>query len=336
MTDAPRVAADLNRALHTLFETDPRVSLLGEDLDDPYGGAFGVSTGLSTRFPGRVLSTPLSEASFVGTACGLALHGERPIVEVMFADFLGLCFDHILNLASKSVSMYGRRMPMHLLIRTPVGGRRGYGPTHSQHPMKHFFGIPHLAVFEMSPFHDHELVLGRMLDRGEPCLFFEDKVLYTRPMHLDGTVDDLFRCELLGEDLPTARVHVDGVDEADWVVIAPGGMTDRALTGLRRLLLEQEQYGELLVPSRLYPFDLDTVLPVLERARGICVMEDSTAGGTWGTELARMIHERLWGRLRRPVVLVSAADRIIPTASHLERLVLPDGDTLHRALTGRA
>ena len=144
---AERVRENLNNALKLLLEQDERVFLLGEDVVDPYGGAFKVTRGLSSRFPGRVVSTPISEGAIAGVAGGLALSGSRPIAEVMFADFAGLCFDQLYNFASKSVAMYGRRQPMHMVMRCPVGGNRGYGPTHSQSPQKHFIGIPHLTVW---------------------------------------------------------------------------------------------------------------------------------------------------------------------------------------------
>ena len=148
---------NLNRGLHTVFANDPRVYLLGEDVLDPYGGAFKVTRGLSTRYPDRVLTTPISEGAIVGVGNGLALAGDRAIVEVMFGDFVTLAFDQIVNFAAKSVAMYGRRLPMHLVVRCPVGGNRGYGPTHSQCPQKHFVGVPDLALFEVSPFRERRV-----------------------------------------------------------------------------------------------------------------------------------------------------------------------------------
>src|SRR3954469_19909806 len=151
---------------------DPRVWLLGQDVRDPYGGAFKISRGLSSRFPDRVLSTPISEGGAVGVAGGLALVGDRPIVEIMFGDFLALAFDPILNFLSKSVTMYGRDVPMNVIIRCPVGGNRGYGPTHSQSPQKHLIGIPHLELYETSPFHDNIPLIRHLLGRGVPCVLF--------------------------------------------------------------------------------------------------------------------------------------------------------------------
>ncbi|MFD1540522.1 alpha-ketoacid dehydrogenase subunit beta [Nonomuraea guangzhouensis] len=319
-----RVGENLNQALHGLLGDDPSVYVLGEDLLDPYGGAFKITRGLSTRFPDRVLTTPLSEGAIVGAASGLALAGEKAIVEIMFGDFAALAFDQLVNFASKSVSMYGRRVPMPLIIRCPSGGNRGYGPTHSQNLQKHFIGVPGLSLFEMSPFHDNRAVLDRMLALAEPCLLFEDKVLYTRRMY---DVDELFTWDLV-EDV--AVVRFDG--DLDYVVIAPGGVAHRAIAAMRTLLLSHDLAGAVLVPSRLYPFDPAALLPLLGQVGVVCVAEDGSAGGTWGSHLAADLHQRLWGLLRRPIRLVSSADSVIPTASHLERAVVLQDSTISSAV----
>ncbi|MGY1495193.1 alpha-ketoacid dehydrogenase subunit beta [Streptomyces sp. QTS52] len=332
MPVAERVVENLNRALHGLFARDEDVYLLGEDIVDPYGGAFKVTRGLSERYGDRVLATPLSEGGIVGVAAGLSLAGDKTIVEIMFGDFIALAFDQILNFASKSVSMYGRRLPLKLVVRCPTGGNRGYGPTHSQSPQKHFVGIPGLNLYELSPFHENEVVLERMFRDAEPCVLFEDKVLYTRRMRRGGVVDDVFSFDFADPAREFARVYAGHPDDADVVLIAPGGLVDRALTAMRGLLLDHEITCQLVVPSRLYPFDLDPLLPMLAGAGRVCVVEESTAGGTWGAEIAQAVHSRLWGKLAAPVRLVHSAASVIPTATHLERDVLVQSETIHHAV----
>jgi pyruvate dehydrogenase E1 component beta subunit len=328
-----RVAESLNRALHETLAADPAVRVLGEDVLDPYGGAFKITKGLSASFPGRVLATPISEGGIVGVAGGLALAGGKAIVEIMFADFVTLAFDQIVNFAAKSVSMYGRRVPMPLVVRCPSGGGRGYGPTHSQSPQKHFIGVPGLSVFEVSPFDDHRALFGELLGRGTPSVLFEDKVLYTRQVFTGGTAGDLFRYDTVqsGGDR-VARVYLDDPERADCVIIAPGGVAHRALDAMRALLLEQEISCLLLVPRRLYPFDPAPLAPLIERAGAVVVAEESTAGGTWGAEVAQRLHTLLWGRLRRPAALVHSADSVIPSAAHLERDVLVGATSIGRAV----
>jgi pyruvate dehydrogenase E1 component beta subunit len=324
-----RVVENLNLALHDLMAARPDLHLLGEDVVDPSGGAFRVTRGLSTRFPDRVLPTPVSEGGIVGVAAGLALAGASAVVEMMFADFAALAFDQLVNFASKSVSMYGCRLPMPLLVRCPTGGGRGYGPTHSQSLQKHFIGVPNLSLYETSPFHDNRTLLPAILDRAEPALLFEDKVLYARPMLTGGVVDDLFSYDLVAD---VARVFVEDPETFDCVLIAPGGVAHRALLAARSLLCEEDLACLMLVPSRLYPFDVEPLLPALVRARAICVAEESTAGGTWGSEVAQLIHGRLWGRLRRSVSLIHSGDSVIPAAAHLEERVLLQGSAIHRAV----
>ncbi|GLZ36296.1 hypothetical protein Lesp02_84830 [Lentzea sp. NBRC 105346] len=304
---APRVVEGLNRALHRLFAERPDLHLLGEDVLDPYGGAFKVTKGLSSVFPDRVLTTPLSEAGIAGVASGLALAGDQVVVEAMFGDFAALMFDQILNMASKSVTMYGQRKPMRLLVRCPVGGGRGYGPTHSQSVQKHFLGIPNLSLFEATPFHDPFSLMARALDSG-PSMLFEDKVLYTRRFITDGF-------QWLGD-----WAHVPA--SSDTVVICPGGVAHRALSS----------GAHVLVPSRLYPLDLTPVLPLLSGKR-VVVAEESTAGGTWGADVAAVVHEELWGSLPAPVRRLSSADSIIPSARHLEDRVILGASHIAAAVT---
>ncbi|MEV7979660.1 transketolase C-terminal domain-containing protein [Streptomyces sp. NPDC086519] len=334
MTGRPvRVVENLNLALHERMRADARLYVLGEDVADPYGGAFKVTRGLSQAHPDRVITTPISENGIVGVAAGLALAGDAAIVEIMFGDFAGLAFDQVLNFASKSVSMYGRRHPMRLVVRCPSGGNRGYGPTHSQTLLKHFVGIPGLSLFELSPFHDNRAVLARMLDLGEPCVFVEDKVLYTRRTAAGGRVDDLFDYGFLGADgIAPAQVYADADGEVDCLLVAPGGVAERAVAAMRDLLLRHEISCRLVVPSRLYPVETGPLVEAARRASYVCVVEESTAGGTWGAEVAHVLHEQLWGRLRRPVRLVHSADSVIPTAVHLERAVLVQADTIRDAV----
>ena len=122
----------LREGLARALEADDRVVLLGEDVLDPYGGAFKVTKGLSSAYPDRVYPTPISEGAIVGLCTGLALRGLRPVGEIMFGDFLTLCADQIINSAAKFPLMYEGKVTVPWVLRTPVAGIRGYGPTHSQ------------------------------------------------------------------------------------------------------------------------------------------------------------------------------------------------------------
>lgn len=331
MVMTERVSAHLNRALGDLLDAHADLVLLGEDIADPYGGAFKVTRGLSERHPDRVITTPVSEAGIVGVASGLALCGRRVIVEVMFGDFLALAFDPLVNFAAKSVAMYGRRVPMRLVVRCPVGGNRGYGPTHSQSPQKHLLGVPHLRLYEVSRFHDARAVLDEAFAAGEPAVLFEDKVLYGRTMQAAGTVDDRHEYAPAGGAAGWAHVRPRGTDACDLAVIAPGGAADRAADAARRLLDEDGVAAHVLVPARLHPLDLDPVLHVAASAGRVVVAEESTAHGAWGAEVAHRLHSRLWDVLRAPVALATSADSVIPAAPHLERAVVLQAETIVEA-----
>lgn len=333
MPRTERIVENLNAALHAVFAQAEDTYLVGEDLLDPYGGAFKAAKGLSTKYPDRVLTTPLSENGFLGVANGLALCGNAVVVEIMFSDFVFLAFDQICNFAAKSVSMYGTRKPMRLIVRCPVGGRRGYGPTHSQSVQKHFVGIPNLALYEMSPLHDNTAVFRRMLARGEPCVLFEDKTLYGQRRWSNET-GDVFEFDFLGPDEDYGRATPKGLTgPPDCVVVATGGTAPLALDAVRRLLIDQEILCHLVVPSRLYPVDVEPIAASIAAAGRVVVVEEGVAGGTWGAEFAQRMHTDHWGALRAPVRLVHSADSVIPTATHLEKDVLVQAESVVSAVT---
>ena len=187
----PTLLDSLNTALRQALTSNPNVVLLGEDILDPYGGAFRVTRGLSTAFPDRVITTPVSEAGFVGLSTGMALRGLRPVVEIMFGDFVTLIADQVINHAAKFRWMYNNQVRVPLVIRTPMGGRRGYGPTHSQTLEKLFMGVPGLRVLAPCALGDPgELLLRAILDDDDPVLFVENKLLYPLQVKDTGSLDE--------------------------------------------------------------------------------------------------------------------------------------------------
>jgi pyruvate/2-oxoglutarate/acetoin dehydrogenase E1 component len=331
MRKPERIVENLNAALHGLFAEDESAYLIGEDLLDPYGGAFKVSKGLSTKYPDRVLTTPLSENGFIGVAGGLALCGNKVVAEIMFGDFTLLSFDQLCNFAAKSVTMYGSRQSLRLVVRCPIGGHRGYGPTHSQSIQKHLVGVPNLSLYELTPLHDNADVFAEMLGRGEPCVFFEDKTLYGQRRWVDGA-DDVFRFDFLGDRGEYGRAAPEDAGRPDCVLVTTGGTAPLALQAARRLFLESEVICQVLVPRRLYPLDIGPAEPLLEAAEHIVVVEEGVAGGTWGAEVAQQVYDRLWNRIRDRVRLVHSKASIIPTAPHLERQVLLQPDSIYEAV----
>ncbi len=323
MADAQRVVQHLNQALHQLLAEDERVYLIGEDILDPYGGAFKVSRGLSTAFPERVIGTPISEGAFTGFAAGLALMGDKPIVEMMFCDFVTLAYDQIVNFISKSVTMYGRSIPMNLIVRCPYGGHRGYGATHSQSLQKIFIGFPNLTVWEINPFVDLHELFRSILNSGIPAVLFEHKLVYGMQRRTDGVVDDLFRYEFIDDDRLTVRVHVPIADQPQVAILTAGGMLESGVAALRELLVEEEILGEMLMLTKLYPLELAPLIPYLERVSAIVVVEEGSPGGTWGAEILQQLHTAGYSDLVGKLHFVTAGPSVIPSARQLEAQVLP-------------
>ena len=320
----PRCAAVLNAALHELFERRDDVLLIGEDLLDPYGGAFKVSRGLSERWPERVLTTPISEASLFGVAAGLALRGKRPILEIMFGDFVALGFDQIVNGIAKFREMFDEQVTVPLVVRTPMGGRRGYGPTHSQSLEKLLLGVPGIRVVAASECHDLRGLLVDAVEDDDPVFLIENKLMYGRPNRrpVDGWVDEL-RCAEGEGRYPALTFSGNDFGEGAATIVAYGGMLPIALEAATELILEHEAFCEVVALSRLHPLDLEPVLDSVRRTGALVTAEEGGLTGGVGAELAARVQERAWDELRHPILRVAARDGIVPASRELEEAALP-------------
>ncbi|HXH95889.1 MAG TPA: transketolase C-terminal domain-containing protein [Gaiellaceae bacterium] len=324
MAVGERCVQVLNAGLHEIFEQRDDVYLLGEDLLDPYGGAFKVSQGLSTRWPDRVLPTPVSEASLFGVSAGLALRGYRPILEIMFGDFITLGFDQIVNGIGKFRAMFDDQVTVPLVVRTPMGGRRGYGPTHSQSLEKLLLGVPGIVVVAPSECHDLGGLLAEAVADDEPVFFIENKMLYGRPNRrpVDGYVDE-FRCVEGKGRYPSLTFSGNGFSGAEATLVTYGGMLPVALDAATELILEREVFTEVVALAQLLPLDLEPVLESVERTGAVVTVEEGTLTGGVGAEIAARLQAEAWDDLRRPVRRVAARDWIVPAARPLEEEALP-------------
>jgi len=317
-----RVVENLNTGLSSTLEASPRVFLLGEDILDPYGGAFQATRGLSLKFPEQVLSTPISEQAIVALANGMALAGDQPIVEIMFGDFLSLAFDQILNIGSKIPEMTGSRTAHQVVIRTPYGAHRGYGSTHSQSLQKHFIGIPNIALYEMSPFHDSADVFSAMLHNQTLALHFENKILYTKRFIDPNKPYDIFHIERLQGENNFVALKTTSKEFTNLVIICAGGLVHDAMATARTQLIEHERETTIVVPSKLYPLDLNPILSICENTRQIVVIEEGIIGGSWGETLAQSLYSKIWEKIRNQILLIGSRDFAIPSARHLEEEVV--------------
>jgi len=318
----------LNYALHRAMETDPRVYVLGEDVLDPYGGAFKVTRGLSTEFPARVLTTPISEAAIVGVATGMALRGLRPIAEIMFGDFVTLIADQIVNHAAKFRWMYNDTVRVPLVVRTPMGGRRGYGPTHSQSLEKMFLGVPGLRALAPNTLGDPaELLLTAIAD-DDPVLFVEHKLLYARPS-LEPSKGDLtdMQIEHIGKPFPSYVLRF--ADYASHLTIACYGYNfELARQTALDLLMEDEIFTEIVLFSQLSPFEMTPLFDSLRRTRRLLTVEEGGLTLGWGAEVAARAVEAVDGlRVRR----VAALDLPIANSRSLEDAILPSQEAVTNA-----
>jgi 2-oxoisovalerate dehydrogenase E1 component len=309
----------LNTALRHLLESAPEAMLLGEDLHDPYGGAFKVTHGLSTKFPGRVISTPISEAGVAGASIGLALAGFKPVTEVMFADFLTLAMDQIYNHAVKFPGMF-RDFTVPLVIRTPSGGRRGYGATHSQSPEHLFASVPGLTVVYGSHRHDlARLLIDATLRWPFPVLFLEHKLLYAEKQDpADYVALAASREDVAAHLFPTLR---RGSSEPDVTLLTYGGMVPVAEAAAQRLVEQEELEVEIVVPSLLAPLPRETLVGHLIQRRRIVFVEESHHHYGVAAEIAACLLER---GCRAKVARIGAPPLPIASARSLEREILPD------------
>jgi pyruvate/2-oxoglutarate/acetoin dehydrogenase E1 component len=330
------VLDSLNSALRQALTLDARVYLLGEDILDPYGGAFKVTRGLSTEFPDRVLTTPISEAGIVGVAIGMALRGLRPVVEIMFGDFITLIADQVINHAAKFRWMYNDQVRTPLVIRVPMGGRRGYGPTHSQTLEKLFLGVPGLRVLAPSVIgNPGDLLACAILIGDDPTLFVENKLLYLLPVQKK---TDLVDFELNTVPLDGRGVGQKGIGVTYLLTVrgAPppvltlasyGYMAELARQAMLKLAYEYEVFTELVIPTQLAPFEIEPILASVRRTGRLLTIEEGSLSLGWGAEIVARTVEALGAGLQAARRL-AALDLPVPASGPLESTVLPSLENL--------
>jgi pyruvate/2-oxoglutarate/acetoin dehydrogenase E1 component len=319
----------LNRGLHQAFAEDTRVYLIGEDLLDPYGGAFKVSKGLSSKYPDRVWTSPVSEAAIVGIGAGMALRGLRPVVEIMFGDFSALAADQIINSLSKFAGMYNGQVEVPIVIRTPMGGRRGYGPTHSQTLEKLYLGVPGLRTLAANTLSDPgELLRKAILQDSGPVFFVENKLLYIKPLLATEELNEFDVSEFQATDsyAPVHLLKIRSAPAPKLTLTAYGYMAELAREATLKLAFEHEIFCELVVPSQLSPFDpegrLDpTLVQSLQRSGRLLAIEEGTYTLGWGAEVLARAAQAMPGQLK--AARLAAADQPIPASAPLEEAALP-------------
>lgn len=326
-----RFVETLNNTFHKLFSKHEDTFMIGEDLKDPYGGAFKVCRGLSDKFEDRIFSTPIAENAIVGVTVGLALSGYRPIAEIMFADFVTLAADQIINSAAKFYYMFGEKVNCPVIIRLVSGGGRGYGPTHSQNLENLFCGVPGLRIIAVSEYHNidslYEVIYD--LDRA-PVIIVEDKRMYGRFYRINLPVlmeqvnvrGDLF-------NIPSLVFKPKGIDSV-LTVVCYGQMASLVEETINKLLYEEEIFVDLVVVTQIYPLDISSIKDSVTRTKRVLVVDQNQ--GTYSFAGAVISELALAGVICGfSSKVVSAKDYPNPSSVQLENKVLPSADNVFQA-----
>lgn len=314
------VRESINQALAEEIERDDRVYLYGEDVAD-YGGLYQVTKGLQDRLgEDRVFDTPLSETTLGGTAVGAALTGSRPIVEIMFGDFLSIIADHLVNYAAKMHFNYGDDTSVPLVVRTTYGAGDQFGLHHSQDPMPWFQNVPGLKMVAPSTPAEYKGLLKAAVRDDDPVIFFENKQRY----EVEGEVPDGDYTVPIGE----ADVKREG---EDMTIVAIGGMVDVALEAADSLA-ERGYDCEVIDPRTVMPLDRQTIVDSVEKTHGLTVVHESATFGGMGGEIAAEVADEALFYLDAPIKRVGAPFTPVPFAENLEQIYLPDADDVETAV----
>jgi 2-oxoisovalerate dehydrogenase E1 component len=322
-----RVVQQLNEFYHAWMTGDLNAFFIGEDIEDPYGGAFKIAKGLTTAFADRALTTPISEAAITGIGVGLAITGRRAFVEIMFGDFITYAFDQIINNASKFFHIYNRKLNCPVIVRTPMGGRRGYGPTHSQSLERFLIGIDNCCTISLNSLVPVAFQLDAVKTLQCPVILLENKSDYTARTFAapDGLV-----VETDAATLPTIRVRPDGANPTV-TILAYGGIARFVANDLISIFEQTDAVPDLVVPVGLCPLNLSPILSSLRATGRLVIVEEGPGFGSLGAEVIAQLHEQ--ANVPFVVARVSGKPVPVPSAPPLEMAALPTVEDICGAIT---
>jgi pyruvate/2-oxoglutarate/acetoin dehydrogenase E1 component len=298
-------------ALASAMRADEAVFIMGEDIAE-MGGSMGVTQGMLAEFgPERVRNTPISEMAIVGTGIGAAMQGMRPVVEIMYQDFLTLSMEQLVNQAAKHRTMSGGQVKVPLTIRTQGGAGWSPGAQHAQQLESWFVHVPGLKVVFPSTPEDVRGLLWSSIYDDNPVIFFEHRLLYP----LKGEVPETLEPIPLGK----ARVLREG---SDVTVVAIGRMVPEALKAAE----EAEREGisvEVLDPRTLQPLDGDAIVASVKKTTRCVTAHEAVTRGGFGAELAAVVQHGAFDYLDAPIERVGAKFAPLPFAPAMEQWVVP-------------
>ncbi|WP_080839738.1 dehydrogenase E1 component subunit alpha/beta [Cohnella massiliensis] len=309
--------------IHSFFEKEmkrnEKLLFIGEDVSFPYGGAFKVAKDLSEKYPGRVFSTPISEAAVTGISSGLAMAGYRPVLEIMFGDFITLCMDQIVNHASKFGYMFNGQTACPIVIRTPMGGGRGYGPTHSQTLDKLLLTVDNLKVVALNSFVDPGQIYRSVLDNEkQPVIVIENKLDYARPVAARPPIP--FKSEqAVVNGYPIVRIR-PVLSPPTATIVTYGGASHAVMDCIVPLFIEHDVKAEVLILSKLKPIDCDVIVRSAETTGNLYVVEEGSRHHGIGSEIIAAVSERTEQKI--VVQRIASLPCPIPSNKNLEADIL--------------
>ena len=305
-----RYIGGIKEAIREEMERDDRVVLIGEDVGKP-GGSFGASRGLIDQFgPDRVIDTPISEAGFVGMAAGAAACGLRPIVEIMFMDFMTVCMDGIVNQIAKMRYMFGSQYSMPIVIRTPCGGGLNAGPQHSQCLEAWFAHVPGLKVVMPSTPYDVKGILKSAIRDNNPVIVVENKALHA----LKGEIPEEEYTIPIGK----ADVKKSGCDVT---VVATSRMVHESLKAAQ-ILSKDNIDIEIIDLISISPWDKEAIFLSVSKTHHLVVAHEAVKQFGIGAEIAATVAEEIMDELDAPIVRIGAP--FVPVPFSLEHAYLPN------------
>ena len=315
----------IREALDQEMQRDPTVILMGEDIvggtgspgeDDAWGGAMGIYKGLFGKYGNRLLDTPLSESAFIGAAIGAATCGMRPVAELMFIDFLGVCFDQIYNQAAKFRYMFGGKAETPVVIRTMYGAGISAASQHSQTLTPIFTHIPGIKVVCPSTPYDAKGLMIQSIRDNDPVIFCEHKNTYS----IVGDVpEELYT-------IPFAEANI--VHEGDDVTIVSYGlMAHRAVEAAKQLAKDGVEC-EVIDLRTLSPIDMETVIESVENTGKLVVVDEANPRCSIASDISATVAQQAFKALKAPIEMVTSPHTPVPFSPDLEKFYIPSPEKI--------
>lgn len=328
-----RYSSLINETLNDLLEQNNDLILLGEDIEDKnifnpkeYGGAFKVTKELSVKYPNQVFNTPISEAAITGISSGYVLAGGKAILEIMFGDFTTLIFDQLLQHASKFEGMYAGKIHCPLIVRTPMGGRRGYGPTHSQSLEKFFLGIPNLSVIALnhriSPRYVYDALISSF---NNPCLVIENKILYTVENSKSKLFGYNYSFNKKSETLPNLMISPKDYP-SELTILCYGGSLIEIEKVTEKLCIEDEVFVDIICPTLISEISVNEIITSLQKTKKLLILEEGNNFASWSSEVIAKISEK---QLNYSITRIGN-NEIIPSSFDAELNTLPSVNKIYK------